>query len=110
MGAQVQPPLTERKHITTFISALKRADFKKLVKSITTNFSYLIIMRGQLEYAIRHGKLTNDSTKFIDSSTKKHTPSNKKENDSPVVGKIATTFRDHTQLQCMFPILIYLRI
>ena len=71
IAAQVQPPLTEREHITTFVSTLKGVYFEKLVGTITTNFSDLVITGGQVEDAIRHGKLIDTSAKPTDSSAKK---------------------------------------
>ena len=71
VAAQVQPPLTEREHITTFVSTLKGVYFEKLVGTVTTNFSDLIITGGQVEDAIRHGKLIDTSAKPTDSGSKK---------------------------------------
>ena len=69
--AQVQPPLTEKEHITTFVSTLKGVYFEKLVETVTTNFSDLIITGGQAEDAIRHEKMIDSSTKAPESIAKK---------------------------------------
>ena len=82
--AQVHPLLAEREHITTFASTLKGAYFEKLVGSVTTNFSDLIITGGQVEDAIRHGKLTDSSANIGES--KKHILPKKKDGDSSMVG------------------------
>lgn len=71
MVAQVWPPLTEGKHITTFICTLKRIYFKKLVRLVISNFFDLIIIGGQVEDVIRHEKLSDDSTRATEPNTKK---------------------------------------
>ena len=82
VAAQVQPPLTEREHITTFVSTLKGVYFEKLVGTVTTNFSDLIITGGQVEDAIRHGKLVDSSAKPAESSSKKPFPFERKKGDT----------------------------
>lgn len=55
----------------TFINTLKGIYFKKLVSSIISNFSDLIINIGQIKYAIRQGKLSNDFARTIEPNAKK---------------------------------------
>lgn len=88
MATQVQPLLIEQEHITTFIIKLKGAYFEKLVRYVQSNFSYLIIMRGQVKDSIQHRKFSDNSAKFAKPNTKKQTFLKKKESGSLVAGQI----------------------
>lgn len=81
--------LIEQEHITISVSILKGTHFEKLVGSITSNFFYLIIIGDQFQDAIRHKKLSDDSTRNTEPNTKKKSFLKKREGDSQIISQIA---------------------
>ncbi|RDY07924.1 hypothetical protein CR513_07899, partial [Mucuna pruriens] len=57
--AQVQPQITKREMVTMFIDTLLSLYYDKVVGSVTSNFTYLVVVGKRIELGNRRGKLAN---------------------------------------------------
>ncbi|XP_027368345.1 uncharacterized protein LOC113874309 [Abrus precatorius] len=83
--AQVEPPLSEKEMVAMFIDTLQSPFYDKMIGSVSSNFSNIVIIGERVEGRIRSGKIFHNSGG--PSNLKKFTngPRRKKEGETNVI-------------------------
>ncbi|XP_061359391.1 uncharacterized protein LOC133303490, partial [Gastrolobium bilobum] len=61
LSAQVDPPLSEKEMVATFIDTLQSSFYDRMIGSVSSNFSDIVIIGERVENGIRSGKITPNS-------------------------------------------------
>ncbi|RDY07919.1 hypothetical protein CR513_07906, partial [Mucuna pruriens] len=74
--AQVQPPLSKKELVTTFIDILQSPFYDKMIGNVSPNFSNLVIIRERVEMGMRSGRIalriaTTNANKHLRSTNKR---------------------------------------
>ncbi|RDX73528.1 hypothetical protein CR513_46848, partial [Mucuna pruriens] len=62
LAAQVQPPLTEKEMVTTFIDTLLPLFYDKAVGCVASNFADLVTIGERIEAGLKKGRITHASS------------------------------------------------
>jgi len=57
MAAQVEPPLSDKEMVISFISTLQYPFYEHIIGNVSTNFVDIIMIRDKVEAGIRNGKI-----------------------------------------------------
>lgn len=63
LASRVQPPLLDRELVDLFMSTLSPQYAKRMVGSVTTNFSNMVMVGERIESMIKSGMIPSDSVK-----------------------------------------------
>ncbi|XP_073222384.1 uncharacterized protein [Cicer arietinum] len=69
LASQVEPPLSEKEMVTMFINTLQPPFYDKMIGSVSSNFSDLVIIGERVEMGLKSGKISSGYTGL--NSTKK---------------------------------------
>lgn len=61
LAAQVEPPLTEKEIIAMFIDTLRPPFYDRMIGSVSSNFSDMVIIGERIENGMRNGKIVESS-------------------------------------------------
>jgi len=61
----VEPPLSEKEVVTMFIDTLQSPFYDKMIRSISSNFSDIVVIGERVESGMRSGKITHNSNAAI---------------------------------------------
>ncbi|XP_061344611.1 uncharacterized protein LOC133290532, partial [Gastrolobium bilobum] len=65
LSAQVDPPLSEKEMVATFIDTLQSSFYDRMIGSVSSNFSDIVIIGERVENGIRSGKITPNSMEAV---------------------------------------------
>ncbi|XP_027337055.1 uncharacterized protein LOC113850692 [Abrus precatorius] len=85
VAAQVEPPLSEKEMVAMFIDTLQSPFYDRMIGSISSNFSDIVIIGERVERGMRNGKIFHNSGR--PSNLKKFTngPGRKKEGETNAI-------------------------
>ncbi|RDX58355.1 hypothetical protein CR513_62336, partial [Mucuna pruriens] len=56
IATQVQPSLSKKELVTNFINTLQSPFYDRMIENLSSNFSYLVIIREKVEIGVRSGR------------------------------------------------------
>ncbi|XP_027347973.1 uncharacterized protein LOC113859382 [Abrus precatorius] len=59
LAAQVEPPLSEKEMVAMFIDTLQSPFYNRMIRSVSSNFSNIVIIGERVENGMRTGKIPN---------------------------------------------------
>ncbi|XP_004517106.1 uncharacterized protein, partial [Cicer arietinum] len=62
LASQVEPPLSEKEMVTMFINTLQPPFYDKMIGSVSSNFSDLVIIGERVEMGLKSGKIASGYT------------------------------------------------
>ena len=62
LAVQVEPPLIEKEMVAMFMDTLHSPFYEKMIGSVSTNFSDMVIVGERVEGGMRNGKIANNFT------------------------------------------------
>ncbi|XP_073222404.1 uncharacterized protein [Cicer arietinum] len=85
LASQVEPPLSEKEMVTMFINTLQPPFYDKMIGSVSSNFSDLVIIGERVEMGLKSGKIASGYTGLNNTKKLPVDANKKKEEESHFV-------------------------
>ncbi|XP_073224461.1 uncharacterized protein [Cicer arietinum] len=85
LASQVEPPLSEKEMVTMFINTLQPPFYDKMIGSVSSNFSDLVIIGERVEMGFKSGKIASGYTGLNNTKKLPAGANKKKEEESHFV-------------------------
>ena len=106
MAAQVEPPLSDKEVVALFIDTLREPFYDKMIGSISSNFSDIVIIGERVESGMRNGKISRPSSGAANIKKPSNALGKKKEGEANAV-TFHSPGKNHYQQAYNTPHMVY---